>query len=98
VPMWFVAIILARDIIILLAGVWAGRKFKVVLPSNYYGKSAVLTISLTLFLIVLHVTSDLITLLEAASVVLMAVSLVVYGARLFKLIREFDRTSSPAYK
>lgn len=64
VPLWFVAIVLARDVIILLAGMWAGRKFKVVLPSNYYGKSAVLTISLTLFLIVLHVTGMPIMLLK----------------------------------
>ncbi len=94
VPVWFVAMILSRDIIILVAGMWAGRKFKVVLPSNYYGKSAVLTISLTLFLIVLHVAGIAISLFEGLSVILMIVSVFVYGARLLKLMREFDRAGA----
>ena len=39
-PIWFVVVIIARDVIILLAGIWATRRFKVVLPSNYPGKAA----------------------------------------------------------
>jgi len=90
VPVWFVAIILARDVVILLAGIWAGRKFKTVLPSNYPGKGAVLAISLTLFLTVLGVSHEVLVFLQGLSVLLMAISLIVYGRRLFRLIRAVD--------
>lgn len=87
VPLWFVVVVLARDLVILLAGIWAGRKFSVVLPSNYPGKAAVLSISLTLFLTVLGLSHTVLVFLEGLSVGLMAVSLFQYGARLFRLLK-----------
>ena len=87
IPWWFVIAILARDIVIVLAGIWATRKFKVVLPSNYPGKAAVLVIALTLFLIMTGVSGQTITWMQYGSLVLMGVSLIMYGKRLVGLLR-----------
>lgn len=94
IPVWFIAIILGRDLAILMGGWWAKKKLGVVLPSNYPGKIAVIAIALTLFLTVIRdgvrgdtsVLLSLVVLLEWTSVVLMAVSLVIYGARLKRLL------------
>ncbi len=87
IPLWFVLMILVRDAVILVAGIWAGRKFKVVLPSNYWGKAAVIVISLTLFWIVLGLSHDILVFLEGLSVALMIVSLIAYALRLQRVIR-----------
>jgi CDP-diacylglycerol--glycerol-3-phosphate 3-phosphatidyltransferase len=87
IPWWFVAAILGRDIVIVVVGIWATRKFKVVLPSNYPGKAAVLVIALTLFLIMTGLSGQPIVFMEYGSLVLMAVSLVMYGKRLLSLLR-----------
>ena len=94
IPIWFIVIILARDLVILAGGMWAKKKLGVVLPSNYPGKIAVITIALTLFLIIIRagisgntsVLLQIIIFLEWASVALMALSLWVYGRRLMSLL------------
>lgn len=86
IPFWFLAIIIARDLIIVTAGIYAKRKLGVVLPSNYPGKAAVLTISVTIFLIVCGVSGELIVVLEYLSIALMIVSLFLYGNRLSGLL------------
>lgn len=91
VPFWFVAAVVARDIIILVAGIWATKRFHVVLPSNYPGKFAVLTISLTLFMTVLGFSPTVLMFMQGLSLLLMLVSLGVYGKRLFDLLRQTAR-------
>ncbi len=94
IPIWFIVIIIARDLIILAGGVWAKKKLGVVLPSNYPGKIAVITVALTLFLIIIRagisgdtsVLFQVIVCLEWLSVALMALSLWVYGSRLKGLL------------
>jgi CDP-diacylglycerol--glycerol-3-phosphate 3-phosphatidyltransferase len=94
IPIWFIAIILGRDLVILAGGWWAKKKLGIVLPSNYPGKIAVITISLTLFFIIIRAgisgnTSgflQVIVYLEWMSVALMAISLWVYGKRLAGLL------------
>ncbi|HZK77087.1 MAG TPA: CDP-alcohol phosphatidyltransferase family protein [Candidatus Kapabacteria bacterium] len=93
-PVWFLAIIIGRDLVILAGGWWAKRKLGVVLPSNYPGKIAVITVAFTLLLIIIaagvhgntSVLLELIVFLEWTSVALMAVSLWVYGIRLKTLL------------
>jgi cardiolipin synthase (CMP-forming) len=87
-PVWFVSSVLARDLIIFVAGVWASRKFRVVLPSNYPGKGAVFVISLTLLLAVFGVPQSTLLYFEAVSMVLMLVSLGLYARRLLVLLKE----------
>lgn len=93
-PIWFLAIIVGRDLLILAGGWWAKKKLGVVLPSNYPGKIAVITVALTILLMVIRdgisgnplALTELIVILEWTSVVLMAVSLWVYGKRLNGLL------------
>ena len=42
VPMWFVILVIAKDIIIMIGVILVRKKINAVLPSNYWGKSAVL--------------------------------------------------------
>ncbi len=94
IPLWFIAIILGRDIIILLGGWWAKKKLGIVLPSNYPGKIAVVTVALTLLFMVIRAgisgnpatLMSLIVLLEWTGVALMAISLIIYGRRLKNLL------------
>ncbi|MCX6165277.1 MAG: CDP-alcohol phosphatidyltransferase family protein [Ignavibacteriae bacterium] len=48
IPLWFIIIVVLRDLLILIFGLFLKRKKKVVLMSNYPGKVAVFTIGLAL--------------------------------------------------
>jgi CDP-diacylglycerol--glycerol-3-phosphate 3-phosphatidyltransferase len=87
-PVWFVAVVLARDILILLGGIYYERRTGVVLPSNYPGKIAVVVISTTLLLIVAGVTGLTIDVFYALSIVLMAISLTLYATRAVRLLKK----------
>ena len=87
-PVWYVAAILFRDLLILVVGTWASKRFGAVLPSNYYGKAAVLTIALTLFLTVLAAGESVILFFRTLSLALMVLSLYFYGTRVLRLVRE----------
>jgi CDP-diacylglycerol--glycerol-3-phosphate 3-phosphatidyltransferase len=87
-PLWFVAAVLARDILILLGGIYYERRTGVVLPSNYPGKIAVVILSTTLLLIVAGVTGLTIEIFYAASLLLMAISLTLYATRAVQLLRK----------
>jgi cardiolipin synthase (CMP-forming) len=96
-PLWFVLAVLLRDVLILVVGIWATRKFKVVLPSNYPGKGAVLVIALTLFMTLLGAESTLLGFMQGFSLVLMLLSLFVYGQRLLSIVRETSRQDSASH-
>ena len=80
-PLWFVAIVLGRDLLILLGGIYIERRTGVVLPSNYPGKIAVLTLSLTLLLVVAGIGPTTLNIMIAINLLLLAVSIVLYGKR-----------------
>ena len=86
VPLWFLLVILGRDLLIVLGGLWAKRKLGVVLPSNYPGKAAALTTATTLFLVLSGLSGQAVALMEYLSVALMALSFAVYGQRLRSLL------------
>src|SRR5437868_9376267 len=52
-PLWFVIIIVSRDIIILCGGLYLKYKKNIVMQSNWMGKMAVFIIGATLFLFIL---------------------------------------------
>jgi CDP-diacylglycerol--glycerol-3-phosphate 3-phosphatidyltransferase len=87
IPIWFLAVILGRDLIIVLGGIWAKRRLGVVLPSNYPGKIAVLTISISLFMIFVSVPKNIIDVFQYLSLALMMLSLVAYALRMAKLMK-----------
>lgn len=81
-PLWFFLVIVIRDMIIFLAGIWVKKKLSLILPSNWWGKAAVLAVSVTLFLCVLGVSHDVFVLSMGISSSLCAISLFVYAKRL----------------
>lgn len=87
-PLWFVGIVVARDLLILLGGIAVERKVGVVLPSNYPGKIAVLVLSTTLLLIVADAGWTTIRIMEGISLALLALSFVLYAVR---GVRAFQR-------
>jgi CDP-diacylglycerol--glycerol-3-phosphate 3-phosphatidyltransferase len=80
-PLWFVAVVLGRDLLILLGGIYIERRTGVVLPSNYPGKIAVLTLSLTLLLVVAGIGPTPLNVMIAINLLLLAVSIVLYAKR-----------------
>lgn len=52
-PWWFVGIILVRDLLIILAGIYLKVRYGVFFPSNIWGKWAVTFIAFTIFFILL---------------------------------------------
>jgi CDP-diacylglycerol--glycerol-3-phosphate 3-phosphatidyltransferase len=87
IPIWFVAVILGRDLLIVMGGIYAEKKLGVVLPSNWMGKITVFTISLSLFLAVLGVSRDVLVFNWAISTALAVVSLFIYVKRMMQLLR-----------
>lgn len=87
-PLWFVAVILARDLLILAGGVIVERRTRTVLPSNYPGKIAVLILSTTLLLIVAGVGQTVIQIMMGIALALLSLSFVLYLARAAKVWRE----------
>jgi len=55
-PLWFVLIIILRDVLILLFGLMLRGKKKVTLMSNYPGKAAVLSIGVVILFAVLDIS------------------------------------------
>ncbi len=85
-PLWIGIIIIARDIIILLSGVYFAKKLGYVIPSNYTGKITVDIIGIYLLLIVFGQTdfASYWLWLVLAGVL---VTLVHYGIRAFRLLQ-----------
>ena len=86
VPMWFFFLVVIRDIVILLGGIWAKRRFGVVLPSNWVGKVAVFSIALSLFLAVLGVSNEDLLFFWVLSSILIGLSVFAYAKRLADII------------
>lgn len=87
-PGWFVSAIVLRDVIILIAAQWLQRTRQAVLPSLMPGKLAVTAIALTGALsMIVQPHSVLIVALMYMSSALMALSLWVYGKRLYGILR-----------
>jgi CDP-diacylglycerol--glycerol-3-phosphate 3-phosphatidyltransferase len=86
-PLWFVLVVLGRDILILGGGLVVERRFGVVLPSNYPGKAAVVALSTMLLMVVIGVAPLLIDVMMALSLLLLGISLYLYGKRAFDMAR-----------
>lgn len=53
-PLWFGIIIVARDVLIFLGGIYARKKLGYVIPSNWTGKITVNVVSLVIFGLILE--------------------------------------------
>ncbi len=58
-PLWLVALVIGRDLLIALGGLLAARKLKTVIPSDYVGKATVTILGLTIMLSILNIHSIL---------------------------------------
>ncbi len=87
VPLWFVLILVGKDILTLLGVLAVQKKIGAVLPSNYWGKSAILLTIICLFLAIRGVSQDVLVFGWIASSVLLIISFVIYAIRALKLIK-----------
>lgn len=83
-PLWFVCVVLGRDLLILVGGVLFEQRTGVVLPSNYPGKIAVLVLSGTLLAIVAGASATVTELMGGTALLLLAISFVLYVVRVVK--------------
>jgi len=85
IPVWYLVVVLARDILIFLGGVYINRRKGIVPQSNMAGKIAVNAIALVLLLSVLRIHSlqPVRLVFIWLSVLIMVFSLIIYAKRLF---------------
>jgi CDP-diacylglycerol--glycerol-3-phosphate 3-phosphatidyltransferase len=53
-PLWLVVIVLARDLLIALGGIFAAKKLKSVIPSDVIGKATVIILGFTIMFAILN--------------------------------------------
>lgn len=89
IPFYYLIMILGRDILIFLGGIFVTWKINRVLPSNVLGKLTVINISLVIILIVAGIDKDskLYLFLFDVSIILIMVSLVAYFIRATEFIK-----------
>jgi CDP-diacylglycerol--glycerol-3-phosphate 3-phosphatidyltransferase len=88
IPSWYVIVMVSRDLLILSGGVYLKASRGIVLPSNETGKWAVGIVALALFLALLGVGSPWLDIAIGGSLVLLAISLVLYGRRFAVVARK----------
>jgi len=80
--------IILRDVIILLAGLVAARKYKFVIPSNYIGKISAFLIGLSLFILLLNFSESYKYPIEVFIRVIAVVSIILYSFYYFKWVQK----------
>ncbi len=84
-PLWFVLTVVARDLIIVIAGIIIARRLQTVLPSNYPGKIAVQCIAAVLISAVLSLPDWCMQISILSALAMMALSLTLYARRAYQL-------------
>jgi len=89
-PLWFVLVIVLRDVIIFVGGMHLKKRTGILVQSNWLGKATVVAIGLTLLATIFHDGGRNMTqeVLIVISVALVVVSLYKYGERYFDLMRK----------
>jgi CDP-diacylglycerol--glycerol-3-phosphate 3-phosphatidyltransferase len=89
IPLWFFALVVSRDVIIVISATYIKRKFGVVMVSNMIGKVAVTVIVATLAVMILplDVPAPLIVAMKLASVAVIVTSLLSYAKEFFDKLR-----------
>ncbi len=86
IPLWLVIPVVARDLLILIGGIYLQRTKGVVLPSNWTGKWAIGFLSLTLLIIYLGGNGVLVHPLVVLTLVMLGLSLFLYARRMIETI------------
>lgn len=85
-PLWFVAVVLARDVLILVGGLYVEKRTTMVLPSNWVGKWAVGALSLTVLLIYLDAGESVTYTGITVTLAMLAWSSVLYAKRMVEVL------------
>lgn len=80
---WYIAIVLVRDLLIVIAGLFFANKADFVLPSTYVGKATVLTIILVLVCAFAGIGGLYLQIVYVVSTVMIVFSLIHYSKRMF---------------
>ncbi len=97
IPRWFALLVLCRDIVIFLGGLYIRKRTRIILPSNMVGKFAVSFVALTLVLSMVHyrIFSLIQVISLYVSVVLLVFSFIVYVRRFTVILsNEKNKTQS----
>ncbi len=86
-PVWLVVVVLLRDVVIFLGGMYLVKRHDVLLSSNFWGKVTTLVLS-GLLLAYLWDADVLKPALIGLSVVFLVVSLISYGRQFFDVIKK----------
>jgi CDP-diacylglycerol--glycerol-3-phosphate 3-phosphatidyltransferase len=90
IPFWFILLVLGRDVLILIGGIYVRRSSGVILQSNYPGKWAAAIIASYILIAVAAPGSDLIFLkyiFQLLSVLMMGISFTLYLSRFVSVTR-----------
>lgn len=93
IEIWFFVVVISRDLLIIVFGIYLKSKSKIVLMSNYPGKLAVFSIGIILLLAVFNYQNNellekVISYLYYISVFLIIYSLYLYFRRFYKITGE----------
>lgn len=93
-PMWFLWAIIARDVMIFVAGMVFKRQTGIVLPSNYTGKATVTLIGFTMIAALFLQNSGKLNVMIGASVVMMIISVAHYAVQAQKKFQQYKQTQA----
>lgn len=90
IPLWFTSMILGRDIVIFIAGLYIKSRTGIILPSMMSGKVAVSILALTLVFPILNYPSleGYYIFFQWLTIILLAYSFYVYAVRFFATLQE----------
>ena len=87
-PLWFVIVLIGRDLLILCGGMYLKSTRGVVLPSNTVGKWTAGVIALTVFVLLLNLVPDIQWVFLGACLAGLALSFALYVARFVNVVRQ----------
>lgn len=72
IPLWLLLVVVGRDVLIMLGGLFAAKRINTVIPSNYLGKATVITITLTYLFVAFRFSelSDIFFYISATMIIL----------------------------
>lgn len=90
IPDYYFYLIIGRDILIFLVGIYISKILGKVLPSNMLGKITVLVISVIILLIFngIGINNIIFKLLYLSSIILIFVSMIAYGIRALEFLKQ----------
>ena len=95
-PLWFLLVILVRDVLILAGGAIAAHRLRVVLVSMWWGKVAVFMLALTILWVILEADPPVYYVSLWITTVLFVYSFILYVIRFFHILFGDDEVDEDA--